>query len=144
MNSAYNEPLVDAPVVKSPVRHTTVQDLLASVECDTRIAIMAALHDSHDDVSKLATRLGLPVSLLSNHLRVLRNAELVGFHGDGQRRIYHLSGRAQTTWSDGRLTLMLVAGDGSNLALSFPRASHLGQAIEAMTGWCHERATNER
>lgn len=135
MGGMSDERCMEEAVDRAHTRHTTVQDLLASVECDTRVAILAALYESRDDVSKLAARTGIPLSLLSNHLRVLRNSGLVTFDENGQRRIYHLSTRAQTTWSESRLTFMLVASDGSNLALSFPRASHLGRSIEAMIGW---------
>ena len=56
----------------------------------TRLAIMRALLAGPQRVGELNEELQLEQSLLSHHLRVLREAGLVAVHRDGQRRMYML------------------------------------------------------
>src|SRR5262245_6603167 len=55
-----------------------------------RVAILELLRDGERPVGELAGRLGLSQPLVSKHLRVLKDAELVEVRGDAQRRLYRI------------------------------------------------------
>lgn len=57
----------------------------------TRRRIIDALRDGASDVTALIERLNLSQSLVSKHLRVLRDAGTVRVEVAGKRRIYHLA-----------------------------------------------------
>lgn len=57
----------------------------------TRRRILDALRAEDRDVTMLITLLGVPQSLVSKHLRVLREAGAVTAVTDGRRRVYRLA-----------------------------------------------------
>ncbi|RJO70981.1 ArsR family transcriptional regulator [Nocardia panacis] len=59
----------------------------------TRRAIFEALPPAPRSVGELAAAVGVSSSAVSQHLRVLREARLVGMRPDGNRRMYHLDPR---------------------------------------------------
>lgn len=59
----------------------------------TRRAILDQLRSGERDVGALVSELGLPQSLVSKHLRVLRDAGVVEAKVAGKRRVYRLTNR---------------------------------------------------
>lgn len=59
----------------------------------TRRAIMERLRAQEHDVGDLVDALGVSQSLVSKHLRVLRQAGVVEAAAAGKRRVYRLTGR---------------------------------------------------
>jgi ArsR family transcriptional regulator len=57
----------------------------------TRLNVMECLLEAPRHVSELARRLGVEQSLLSHHLKVLREAELVVAVRDGKAVVYRLA-----------------------------------------------------
>jgi DNA-binding transcriptional ArsR family regulator len=70
---------------------TYIQNGLAALSDPTRLAIFEMLGDHPQAVNQLAA--GLPVSrpAVSQHLRVLKDAQLVRDRREGTRRIYELN-----------------------------------------------------
>ncbi|MBB4852699.1 DNA-binding transcriptional ArsR family regulator [Mycobacteroides chelonae] len=66
-------------------------DAFAVIADPTRRRIIDALRDGASDVTALIERLNLSQSLVSKHLRVLRDAGTVRVEVAGKRRIYHLA-----------------------------------------------------
>lgn len=56
----------------------------------TRLEVMRLLGDSPRTVKELLGELGIEQSLLSHHLKVLREAKLVRSSVEGQSRRYHI------------------------------------------------------
>ncbi|QIS13080.1 metalloregulator ArsR/SmtB family transcription factor [Nocardia arthritidis] len=66
---------------------------LEALSDPTRRAIFEALPQAPRSVGELAATVGVSSSAVSQHLRVLREARLVGMRPDGNRRLYHLDPR---------------------------------------------------
>lgn len=85
--------------------YNTILDALAD---RTRRAILDELRTAPRSVGELAARLPVSQPAVSQHLRVLREAELVASVADGTRRIYRLSpvglrtlrAYAESLWGD--------------------------------------------
>ncbi len=65
----------------------------AALADPTRAGIVDALAERGQTVNEIVARFSLSQPSISRHLRVLRDAGLVSFQPDGQRRIYHLDAR---------------------------------------------------
>ena len=75
-------------------RAATTTDAFNAVAEPRRRQILAAIAASELSVTELVGRLGLPQPLVSKHLRVLRETELVIARDDGRQRRYRLNGPA--------------------------------------------------
>lgn len=67
-----------------------VADVMFALSTPSRVQILACLLDEAQDVSSLATRVGLEQSAVSHQLRVLREHSLVRVERRGRRRVYML------------------------------------------------------
>jgi DNA-binding transcriptional ArsR family regulator len=67
-----------------------VPDILEVLAEPSRRRILDALREGELSVGSLVDRLGSSQPLVSKHLRVLREAGLVGVRVDGQRRLYRV------------------------------------------------------
>lgn len=65
--------------------------LLKALADDSRLAIVRQLLDGPKHVGEINSSLGLKQTLMSHHLRVLREAGLVNSRRDGQRVLYSLA-----------------------------------------------------
>ncbi len=68
-------------------------DGFAVIAEPTRRAILDRLQAGESDVGALVTDLGVSQSLVSKHLRVLREAGVVGVEVVGKRRVYRIADR---------------------------------------------------
>jgi len=66
-------------------------ELCSGISDPNRIAILYALSERPSNVTGLTTRLHLPQSTVSRHLRILRNSGLVRFERQGREVMYELS-----------------------------------------------------
>ena len=66
-------------------------ELCSGISDPNRIAILYALSERPSNVTDLTSRLRLPQSTVSRHLRILRNSGLVTFERRGREVIYDLS-----------------------------------------------------
>lgn len=73
--------------------HTEFMDGFTVIAEPTRRAIVDRLSIGESDVSGLVEELQIPQTLLSKHLRVLRQAGVVESEVAGKRRIYRLTDR---------------------------------------------------
>jgi ArsR family transcriptional regulator, nickel/cobalt-responsive transcriptional repressor len=80
-------------------------DLLKVLADDTRLAVMRQLLDGPRCVNEINEALGLEQSLLSHHLKVLREAELVVSQRDGKAVRYQLAPRAESIRSGKAINL---------------------------------------
>lgn len=69
---------------------TTYGDVLDALGDPTRRAILELVAERPRAVSQLADRLPVSRPAVSQHLRILKDAQLVRDQPDGTRRIYHL------------------------------------------------------
>ena len=76
---------------------TTRQDQLDALGDPTRRAIVARLLDGPMPVGKLARGFPMTRPAISQHLRVLKEANLVIDHAEGTRRLYELDPRGFDT-----------------------------------------------
>lgn len=65
-----------------------MQTALEAISNPVRREVLALLMDDELPVGEVATRSGLRQPTASQHLKVLRDAELVLVRGDGNRRLY--------------------------------------------------------
>ena len=74
---------------------------------EARLAVVRHLMDGECSVGQLQTVLGAEIeqSLLSHHLKVLRDAGLVEFRPQGKSRLYRLSNSAASSLRHGKLDL---------------------------------------
>lgn len=70
-------------------------ELLKVLADETRLAVMRALMDGPKHVSQINERLQVEQSLLSHHLRVLRESGLVTSRRDGKAVLYSLAPELQ-------------------------------------------------
>ncbi|MGB6457714.1 MAG: metalloregulator ArsR/SmtB family transcription factor [Streptosporangiaceae bacterium] len=102
-------------------RAATTTDAFNAVAEPRRRQILAAIAASELSVTELVGRLGLPQPLVSKHLRVLRETELVVVRDEGRQRLYRLNGPAlkpiydwvrdfEQLWSErfGRMDIVLA------------------------------------
>jgi DNA-binding transcriptional ArsR family regulator len=68
-----------------------------AVADETRLAILHRLTEDRAAVAELVAELDRPQALVSNHLRVLRDANLVAFDRDGRRSIYRIANASVAT-----------------------------------------------
>jgi DNA-binding transcriptional ArsR family regulator len=62
-----------------------------AVADETRLAILHRLAEDRAPVAELVAELGRPQALVSNHLRILRDANLVRSEREGRKAIYRLT-----------------------------------------------------
>jgi ArsR family transcriptional regulator len=70
-------------------------DRLKVLAEDTRLQVMRLLSEGAQHVGDLQNRLGVEQSLLSHHLRVLREAGLVEAERDGKAVLYRIAPEVQ-------------------------------------------------
>lgn len=75
-------------MVKSADNCATILKVLAD---ETRLAVVRQLMDGPQQVNEMNATLQLEQSLLSHHLRVLRDAGIVSSQRDGKAVLYRLS-----------------------------------------------------
>ena len=77
----------------SPRAHTapSCASLLKLLADDTRLAVVRQLMDGPKHVGEMNTSLGIEQSLLSHHLKILREAGLVVAQRDGKSVLYSLA-----------------------------------------------------
>ena len=80
-------------------------DLLKVLADDTRLAVMQRLLDGPKHVGEINEGLGIEQSLLSHHLKVLRDAGLVMAQRDGKAVLYELAPHVETVRSGKALNL---------------------------------------
>jgi DNA-binding transcriptional ArsR family regulator len=73
---------------------TNAQALLSIIAEPTRLVLVDALRGGPVTVGELAARVPVTRSAVSQHLKVLKDAGVVGDQARGTRRLYHL--RAET------------------------------------------------
>ncbi len=71
-------------------------DLLKILADETRLAVVRQLLDGPKHVAQINESLGLEQSLLSHHLKVLRQAGMVVAQRDGKAVLYSLSPELQS------------------------------------------------
>ena len=81
-----------APFPSSPPRETldAAGDLLRALAAPIRIAIVMQLRESQRCVHELVDALGVPQPLVSQHLRVLKDAGVVRGRRNGREIMYEL------------------------------------------------------
>lgn len=72
-------------------RAATTTDAFNAVAEPRRRQILDTLSGGERSVGELVEVLGVPQPLVSKHLRVLREVELVEVRGDGRQRLYRLN-----------------------------------------------------
>ena len=75
-------------------RASTTSDAFNAVAEPRRREILDALGGGEHSVAELAERLRVAQPVVSKHLRVLRDVNLVARRDDGRRRLYRLNGAA--------------------------------------------------
>ena len=71
--------------------------LLKVLADETRLAVVRQLIDGPKHVAEINASLGLELSLMSHHLKVLRDAGLVSAERDGKAVLYSLSPQLRTS-----------------------------------------------
>jgi DNA-binding transcriptional ArsR family regulator len=71
----------------------TYEDVFAALADPTRRAILEALRRGPRSVTEIANEMPVSRPAVSQHLAVLRNANLVSEEREGTRRIYEANGR---------------------------------------------------
>lgn len=74
-----------------PLADASCAELLKVLADETRLAVMQQLMQGPRHVGEINARLGLEQSLLSHHLKVLREAGLVSSERDGKSVLYRLA-----------------------------------------------------
>ena len=78
-------------------------DVFNAIAHPARRAILLALKDGEKPASELAEPFGVSFAAISQHLKILREAELVTERREGRQRIYHLHPKPLTegaNWVD--------------------------------------------
>ncbi len=55
-----------------------------------RIAIIKVLSDGEESVSEIASKVGVPIQNISQHVKILKDAGIVGMRRDGHKIYYSL------------------------------------------------------
>lgn len=71
----------------------TYEDVLSALADPTRRAILEALRHGPRSVSEIAEEMPVSRPAVSQHLAILRDANLVSEERDGTRRLYEANGR---------------------------------------------------
>ncbi len=74
-----------------PIAEASCAELLKVLADETRLAVMQQLLDGPQHVGEINAELGLEQSLLSHHLKVLREAGLVESERDGKAVLYRMA-----------------------------------------------------
>jgi len=75
-------------------------DVFRAISHPARRTILVLLKDGEKPASELAEPFGVSFSAISQHLKILREADLVSERRDGRQRIYHLhSEPLEEVWS---------------------------------------------
>jgi len=85
------------------MRPTQDNDVFHAIAHPARRAILVTLRDRERSASELAEPFAMSFAAISQHLRVLEEAELVTVRRDGRRRLYRLRPRPLgdvVTWID--------------------------------------------
>lgn len=77
--------------MNAQIKHALCAERLRVLADDTRFAVIEALMARSRTTGELAEELGVEQSLLSHHLKVLRDAELVSAERTGRHARYSLS-----------------------------------------------------
>ncbi len=101
---------------------TTFADVHAALGCSTRMSILISLSRGPLDVSTISSRLGLTMSLLSNHLKILRMTGVVDYNIQKDRHLYYIRPDMQVA-VNGSVDVRLLADDGSLLNALVPGTS---------------------
>jgi|SRR5581483_3122811 len=80
-------------IVPGMARAATTTDAFNAVAEPRRRQILDALASGELSVGELVELLGLPQPLVSKHLKVLREVELVAVREAGRQRLYRLNGQ---------------------------------------------------
>ncbi|QKK07550.1 MAG: winged helix-turn-helix transcriptional regulator [Planctomycetota bacterium] len=98
--------------------------LLKVLGVASRLEILVSIASNPASVGTLAKRLGLECSLLSHHLRPLRDAGFVTATQEGHRRVYRLGPSVCAhTITEATVELTLCGHRGSVLRLQLPASS---------------------
>jgi ArsR family transcriptional regulator len=82
---------VDPLMARNRPQNPACADKLKTLADSTRLAVLEILMEGPKHVTELNTVLGLDQSLLSHHLKVLRDASLVESVRDGKAVLYSLA-----------------------------------------------------
>lgn len=75
-------------------------DIFHAISHPARRAILLSLRAGDQPASQLAQPFGVTFAAISQHLKILKDAELVTEKRDGRQRIYHLQPRPlQEVWT---------------------------------------------
>lgn len=72
-------------------RSHAASSVISAIDSEIRVSILSLLVEREYLVSEIVTQLGRPQPLISQHLRVLKNAGIVVSHPQGRSRCYKLS-----------------------------------------------------
>ena len=81
-------------MIEDVARAATTTDAFNAVAEPRRRQILDVLAAGERSVNDLVAALGIPQPLMSKHLRVLREVDLVIARDDGRQRLYRLNGIA--------------------------------------------------
>jgi DNA-binding transcriptional ArsR family regulator len=99
---------------------------------ETRLAILHRLMEGPAAVAELVAGIGKPQSLVSNHLAVLKDANLVAFEREGRKSIYRLANASVATLVESLAALARGGSErGATPALARARTcyDHLAGAL---------------
>jgi DNA-binding transcriptional ArsR family regulator len=75
-------------------------DVFRAIAHPARRTILVLLKDGERPASELAEPFGVSFSAISQHLKILKEADLVSERRDGRQRIYHLQSKPlEEVWS---------------------------------------------
>jgi len=72
------------------MRPTQVNDVFPAIAHPARRTILVMLKEGERPASELAEPFGMSFAAVSQHLKILKEADLVTERREGRRRIYHL------------------------------------------------------
>lgn len=104
------------PLHPLPIQQAHVAQWFHALSDLTRLAILEFLSQRDRAVTDLATILGVPLSSVSFHLKVLRESGLVRTYRDGRRRYYGV--RGETLDLMAAFTRLLGPGQHKDCALT--------------------------
>jgi DNA-binding transcriptional ArsR family regulator len=83
--------MADRTVDRTPISETSCADLLKVLADETRLAVVQQLMQGPKHVSEINAELQVEQTLLSHHLKVLREAGIVEARRDGKAVLYRLA-----------------------------------------------------
>lgn len=114
-------------------RASTTSDAFNAVAEPRRRAILDALAEGEQSVGELAESLRVAQPVVSKHLRVLRDVNLVARRYDGRRRVYRLNGAGLRPIHD------WMRRYEQSWSRAFDRLEMVLQGLESQEG-CHDGA----